>query len=34
MKTKSVLLGEIDEEYDKTIDFSKMRAEPLGPIIH
>ena len=28
------LMGEIDDEYDKSIDFSRIRAEPLNQIVH
>ncbi|GAA50846.1 U6 snRNA-associated Sm-like protein LSm8 [Clonorchis sinensis] len=28
------LVGEIDEDLDRRIDFSSIRAEPLNPVIH
>jgi U6 snRNA-associated Sm-like protein LSm8 len=28
----SILIGEIDEEHDRTIDLSTIRADPIPPI--
>ncbi|KAA3682379.1 hypothetical protein P879_07384 [Paragonimus westermani] len=28
------LVGEVDEDLDRRIDFSALRAEPLNPVIH
>lgn len=31
---RSALVGEIDEDLDRRIDFSALRAEPLNPVVH
>lgn len=30
--TFSALIGELDEDIDKRLDFANIKAEPLGPI--
>ena len=34
LKRFSALVGEVDEELDKQIDLSQIRAEPLQQITH
>ena len=28
------LIGEVDEEVDKKIDFTEIHVDPLGPVVH
>jgi hypothetical protein len=30
----SAIVGELDEEKDLAIDYSKVHAEPLKPVVH
>ena len=30
----SAVIGEVDEDIDKQLDFHELRAEPLNPVVH